>query len=435
MDVDRFPIEPPDPVWEAANPGWDELATGDPRWRPAKGDKSGNLAPPKATATPEPEPKPSIWIDADDWDEASIPRRPWVVPGYALRGAVSLIAGPPSAMKSSTALGWASSIALCVNYGRFRPIVSGPVFVYNVEDDLFEQRRRLSATLRQFDALPADIKGKLYRIGPSTIGTLLERGDDGRVRFTAAMTRLEELLEEIRPVMLVVDPLAELHTCEENDNTALRSVIATFRELAVRFDMSVVILHHTRKGAGQTPGDPDSARGASAIIGAVRVAVTLTTMSEDDAKAFGMPTDLEARSNFVRMDDAKSNYAPLRSAQWFEKVAYELANGDTVPAAVPWAPPEAKVASLSDLTALAVAIERGSPGGEPWSPKLSNEPRSVRALLEQHGFQGGDAQKQTIARLVTEFGMTTGTYRNLRNRAKASGLRIEDKPPVEWIEA
>ena len=27
---------------------------------------------------------PAIWIDADEWDEASIPRRPWIAAGYAL---------------------------------------------------------------------------------------------------------------------------------------------------------------------------------------------------------------------------------------------------------------------------------------------------------------------------------------------------------------
>ena len=134
--------------------------------------------------TGQPKAKPdAIWVDAEDWEEADIPPRPWIVPGYALRGAVTLIAGPPSALKSSLALGWASSVALNVGYGRFHPAVSGPVFVYNVEDDDKEQRRRLSATLRQFGARPADIKNKLYRIGPSTIGTLLERCDDGRVRL------------------------------------------------------------------------------------------------------------------------------------------------------------------------------------------------------------------------------------------------------------
>ena len=164
------------------------------------------------------------------------------------------------------------------------------------------------------------------------------------------MDTLHTLISMKRPVMLIVDPLAELHNCEENDNTALRAIIAKFREMAVEFEMAVVVLHHTRKGAGQSPGDPDAARGASAIIGAVRVAVTVTTTSEDDAKAFGLSTDLEQRSFYVRMDDAKSNYAPLRSAQWFEKVAYELTNGDIVAAAVPWKPPEEKIASLNDLS-------------------------------------------------------------------------------------
>lgn len=255
--------------------------------------------------------KSSIWTDSDEWDEARTPGRRWIVPGYALRGAVSLVAAPPSALKSSTMLGWASAIAVRSDYGRFRPIVSGPVIVYNVEDDLFEQRRRLSATLRQFGATPADIKDKIYRVGPATIGTLFERGDDGKVRFTATMTSLDELIGQIQPVMLVVDPLAELHACEEDDNTAIRAVIARFREMAVRSDMAVVILHHTRKGAGQSPGDPDAARGASAIIGAVRVAVNLTMMSEDDAKAFGLPSDPEARSNYVRMDDAKEAQSSL----------------------------------------------------------------------------------------------------------------------------
>jgi hypothetical protein len=398
------------------------------------GGRTEAPGPDRGSPGPEPaeQPKPAVWLDSEDWDEAAIPRRPWIAPGYALRGAVTLIAGPPSAMKSSMALAWAASVALGRDFGPFHPVLQGPVIVYNVEDDADEQRRRLSATLRLFGATPADIKGALHRAGPAAIGTLLERGDDGRIRLTAAMTNLDEMIDALRPVMLIVDPLAELHTVEENDNTGLRAVIATFRERAVRYNMAVAVLHHTRKGAVQSPGDPDSARGASSIIGAVRVAVTLTTMSEDDAQRFGMPTDIEARSRYIRMDDAKSNYAPLRSAQWFEKQPYELANGDTVPAAVPWSPPEAKVASLGDLLALAAAIERGSPSGAPWSPKLSRDARSVRALLARHGFNGKEAESKTLAKLESDHGMEAGIYRSASRRAPASGLRIGGKPAAEW---
>ena len=49
----------------------------------------------------------AIWIDENAWVEAELPPRPWVAPGYALRGAVTIVAGPPSALKSSLMLAWA----------------------------------------------------------------------------------------------------------------------------------------------------------------------------------------------------------------------------------------------------------------------------------------------------------------------------------------
>jgi hypothetical protein len=37
-----------------------------------------------------------LWIDDDAWTEEDIPQRPWVAQGYALRGAVTIVTGPPS---------------------------------------------------------------------------------------------------------------------------------------------------------------------------------------------------------------------------------------------------------------------------------------------------------------------------------------------------
>jgi AAA domain-containing protein len=373
-----------------------------------------------------------LWTDDDGWTEAELPRRPWIVPGYALRGSVTLLCGPPSALKSSLVLGWAVAVALKRKWGNFNPTEAGSVIVYNVEDNALEQRRRLSAVLRQFDATSADIRGKVIRVGPISMGALLDRDESGALVFTPAMQKLDELIAVRRPAMLIVDPLSELHTSDENDNTALRAVLAAFRELAVRHDIAVIILHHSRKGT-VTPGDPDAARGASAIIGAARVAMTLTGMAEDDARTFGLPTDHAARSHFVRLDDAKSNYAPLREAQWFEKAGILLDNGEICAAAMPWTPPSAKVASLMDLSALAAAIERGSPTGEPWAPKLWADPRSIRTLLVEHGFHGIEAQRATLAKLESECGVTTAQYRR-PSRHLAIGLRVEGKPAAEWTD-
>src|SRR5271168_1670491 len=103
----------------------------------------------------------AIWVEDEGWAEVDLPRRPWVARGYALRDAVTVVAGPPSAMKSSLMLAWAAAVALGRPHGDFQPTETGTVVVYNVEDDRIEQRRRLSAVLRQFDAIPVDIAGRI----------------------------------------------------------------------------------------------------------------------------------------------------------------------------------------------------------------------------------------------------------------------------------
>lgn len=375
----------------------------------------------------------SLWIDADDWDEQKIEQRQWVAEGYMLRGAVTMLIGPPSAMKSSLTLAWSCALALGREYGEFVPVRGRQlrVMVYNVEDDAIEQRRRLSAVLRQFSATPADIAGKVIRSGPKAVGTLVRLDKHGNLAQTPAMDELEELIEEFKPDVVFLDPFSELHGSEENDNGAVRAVVAHFRAMAVLHRLSIVLLHHTSKaGASAAPGDPNSARGASSAIGAVRVALTLNTMSEDDAKLLGLPTDRVAREPYVRLDGAKSNYAKLASAEWFQKVAHHLDNGDWVVAAEPWTPPVAKVADEWAMAALDTAIARGI-GGEPYSPKLSSESRSVKHLLEEHGFVGQSA-KNALDKLLAN-GVAVSEYRN-EYRKLRQGLRVGTMPKAQWID-
>ena len=384
--------------------------------------------------TPTMSPQPAdLWVDDQDWIEGDIPRRPWIAPGYALRKALTVIVGPPGGMKSSLSLAWAVSLALGKPHGRFDPQTTAPVVIYNVEDDENEQRRRLSAVLRQFDAMPADIKGRVIRTGPKKVGTLVVRTDDGIVAETTAFANLKRIVTENKARLVIIDPLVELHNVDENDNTAIRAVLAELRAFAVAEDVAIIVMHHTRKGAAANAGDPEIGRGASAIIGAARVILTLGPMTEDDAKSFGLPTDRKARSNYVRLDDGKANYSGVDDAAWFEKILYTLDNGETVPAAVPWQPPSAKMASLEDLAALARAIENGHPSGEPWSPKLSGEGRAIRPLLEEHGFVGAAAQKAVMAKLAADYSVVEAKFKTRVSRNKVIGLRIGCKPDAEWL--
>ncbi len=378
----------------------------------------------------EPSTRAPVWVDADGWSEGAIPPRPWIARGYLLRGAVSVISGASSVSKSTLAVGYAVALALHRPFNRFLPLMACRVLTYNVEDDAAEQRRRFSAVLRQFDASPAALAGKVMRVGPNDVGTLIARDPESRTLvLTAAMVELQRLIVEFKPHVLILDPLVELHTEEENDNTALRSIMAQFRTLAVQHDMAVAIVHHARKGASQaTPGDTDTLRGASSIVGAARIVVTVAGMTEDEAKAFGLGGD--QRRSFFRVDSGKSNYSKLHTAEWFERVEYELDNGDLVAAPVAWQPPQEAVTPETRF-AIEAGIEAGSSFG-PWSAKLSVDARSVKRLFEQHGIRAQATQKLLLAELA-QAGFAPAAYRS-EGRRTIQGLRAPSGRPanVQW---
>jgi len=351
-----------------------------------------------------------LWIDAGEWDEANIPKRPWIAPGYLMRGAVSALSGQGSGGKSSLTVCWTIALALGDAVGEFRPADRLRVVNYNVEDDQLEQRRRYSAALKAAGKTPADLGDRIVRCGPESIGTLFERDPaTGRILPTPAMERLEALCRETGADVLFCDPLAELHNAEENDNTAMRAVVAAFRALAKRLNIAVLLLHHDRKG-NNAPGDMDRLRGASAITGAVRVLLTLTSMSVEEAERYGVPPD-ERRRHF-RIDGAKSNYAVAQDAEWWRLAGYALANGEEVAACRPWEPPSPfDNMTMDDCIAVLETMKQGTAAGHAWG------------AMKQAGNDWGG----TI--LVTRKGLTDAQAGAVLKRWVQEGvLVVEDQP-------
>lgn len=368
-----------------------------------------------------------VWVDSAAWVEGEIKPRPWIARGYLMRGAVSVLSGPGSAGKSSLMVGWAIAASLGVRLHRFVPQHPCKVFLYNVEDDREEQQRRMSATLRQFDRNPRDLAGNVVRIGPNGAGTLLRRDPiSGRLGFTAAMRAMEDLIREQRPDVLVLDPLVELHDAEENDNTAVRAVMAKFRAMAVQYNMAIVLIHHSRKGVAGAFGDPDSLRGASAIVGAARIVLTVLTMDEDTATKLNI-APIE-RGRYFRVDGAKSNYAPLHEAEWFQRVEYELDNGEAVAAAVPWEPPSSMPdATPAELNAALDEIDRGpSPGVLYTASNRGGGSRwAGRVLIARCGMS--EPQARALLATWVRAGLLHEThFHHPEARRQMPGVRVDD---------
>lgn len=332
---------------------------------------------------------PALWKDQGEFTTSDIPKRPWVVEGYLLRGAVSVLSGQGAGGKSSLVVAWSLAGAMGKKLGGFSPLNPITIINYNVEDDKDEQRRRYSAAIMAQSA-KRESMGRIIRCGPYNVGTLFAREQaTGQIQPTQALAELEKMCMESQADVLICDPLAELHDSEENDNTAMRQVVASFRSLAQRLDMAVLILHHDRKGTS-TPGDMDRVRGASSISGAVRVMMTLTSMSLEEANSFGIPPE-ERRGHF-RVDGAKSNYAPAQDAEWYRLSPIEIENGETIAAALPWEPPSpfGKL-TMAECVAILETIQRG-----------------FEANGKHYGYAAGPNSKEgTACQVITNTGKAT----------------------------
>lgn len=384
--------------------------------------------------------KAPLWTETEHaWTEADLPRRPWVVGGYLQRKTVTLLAGRGGVSKSSLVLAWASALCLGQNLGRFAaPVGDGRLLkclVFSVEDTHDEQRLRLAATLRQFGVQPSALFGKLMLAGPEGSGVLLSRGErTGALVATELMAALSDKITSFEPDVLFVDPLGELHSEDENSNSAMREVLAALRAVANEKDLAVCVLHHLTKGSAvgeDLEATADKIRGGGSIVNAARLAFVLRTMSEDDAKA--NDTEPGQRHRFARLDAVKANYSALSGEPvWFERVTHTLENGEDVGALHPWTPPKAERPNLEKLATLAEAIGRGTPDG-PYSDRFSVEPRSVRHLFARNGV-GPRCENDTLARLMSDHGIIRQLFKS-STRNKAYGLRTTaGMPKADWVD-
>lgn len=94
-----------------------------------------------------------------------------------------------------------------------------------------------------------------------------------------------ELMRDIRPHVLILDPISHFHASEENDNSGigrLFQVMADLKQASLRDDMSIVLTHHFKKppngkvmSAGYDDLSEDNFRGASKWTSAPDTVITM----------------------------------------------------------------------------------------------------------------------------------------------------------------
>jgi type II secretory pathway predicted ATPase ExeA len=151
---------------------------------------------------------------------------------------VGVIGGAPKCSKTWLGLDLALSVATgtaCL--GRYAVPQPGPVLIYLAEDSLPIVRQRVEGMARH-----RGLALERVEIHVITAPTLrLDRDPHRR--------QLQETAQRLRPRLLLLDPLVRLHGIDENSAGEVASLLAYIRALQRELDLSVMLVHHTRKNA------------------------------------------------------------------------------------------------------------------------------------------------------------------------------------------
>jgi hypothetical protein len=345
-------------------------------------------------------------------DPTVIPMRPWLIAGLLLRRQITLFVAPPGSGKSLLTLQIAMLCAAATprEWGGWKPRTSYRVLVINSEEDSDEQRRRLWAAAEIMGISQSDLAGLAIAINPEDIVIGKTDARTKTVTREPMLDKIKKTLVDGRFDIVIVDPFAETWAGDENSNSEVKWAGVLWREVARSCNCAVLLVHHSRKYAGQMAGDMDAARGGGALVGIARIVCTLFSMTEEDGDRLNLAAEStkrnineqQLRKRLLRFDDAKSNLSLLSpTSRCFYKETKRLENGDNhdgddVGVLVEFVPETKVTAILQDVTqanrilddiAAGVKDEEGRPIGEPLlaTPKRGSKPKNwAGKIVQEH---------------------------------------------------
>ena len=333
-----------------------------------------------------------ISIDSS-FDPASIIPRQWQILRLTLIGYITLLISPGGVGKSVFAILVGISVALRRNLVPGRPVTrSGNVLIVNTEDDTDEMNRRVAGILQHYNIEPCLLDGKFFLLSLyGQIARLAHHdGKAGDVTEGQLAQQIIAFCREHSIELIVIDPLVGIHDAPENDNNAMEKVVTILRKVAREAEAAVVVIHHSRKSSAASDnqaGEMDAARGASSLTAAARIAVTMSRMTKNEAKAFGL--DWEIGKNLRRIDDAKQNYTPpAEDSSWFEMRSVKIANGENVGVPVAF-----------DMSAIAERKAEENTRGR--DTRLRKKTAETAILVVGNTSEGTEQQPEAIARYKT----------------------------------
>lgn len=272
---------------------------------------------------PKPPPKSRYHQFPGDLDIGKIPLPRRLIGDWLERGHATVLVGKPGDNKTTLLLTLAVMAASGYSITGERVYATGKVIIATTEDAEPNIQRRVAAIAKQHGL---DLKSFADNIiyttasdGPLTLFTR-EAGPGGEAipHPEPAWHELRKLVAEVRPVLIMLDPMIRLSLgLLEKINEAQSALVRYYSSLAGSFDCAVLLIHHIKKGSGESD-DMDMVRGAGAIVGEVRAALHIRRLKL--RTSLGQP--------MFAVAILKANYAPVGELYKLDQVLMRV--GQTI---------------------------------------------------------------------------------------------------------
>lgn len=212
-------------------------------------------------------------MSGPDFLALDIPEQKWLVTGHLPEQSIGWIVGLPKVFKSFYAMELGFSVASGSAFlGRFdagAPLNERRVLLVQFESSLPSFQTRVRSMATRYGTIPSSI------FFLSNVPVILE--DE------ASRERIERELEQIRPELLILDPLAAMTTGDENSATEMGVVVRTLRGWRDTYGCAIVTVHHANKTKQEGNGRAGlKMRGSTALYGSSEATISIERPDDDE---------------------------------------------------------------------------------------------------------------------------------------------------------
>lgn len=191
----------------------------------------------------------------------------WLVKGFWGKNSHGIVAGMPKCFKSTLVQDLIVSVASGAPFlGKYPVLNPGPVLVIQNEnaDYVMKDRTQKIISHRGLDGKVKIKRNSIHLEFPPDL-PISFINQEGFVFNEEYQAQLEKIISELKPVLVVFDPLYLMFEGDLNLGKELNPILNWLLEVKNKFDTSIMLIHHYNKGGTNNT----TAKGGARMMGSI----------------------------------------------------------------------------------------------------------------------------------------------------------------------